>query len=306
MDGSQKPVGQFCMTNPRDHQPALPLPDGLTRDQILESLITLTTNGSAVGELENYAREDCERFIHTLDLIPADARKVLEIGGGPYFTSTLIRRHRPEIDLSLTNYFTVSGGTATDVIGMKGYDGEQETHRFTYHNCNVEKDPFPWADNSFDCVLFCEVIEHLLSDPMFALLEIHRVLKPGGSLVLTTPNVSRLENVARMIAGANIYDPYSGYGPYGRHNREYNRHELFYLLKHCGFECERFFTGDVHDNHALAYAPPEKLAGLLDGREYDLGQYHFTVSRKRGEPDTRRPSWLYRSLPEEQMAMISI
>ncbi len=36
--------------------------------------------------------------------------------------------------------------------------------------------------------------------------------------------VSRLENVCRMIAGVNIYDPYSGYRPYGRHNRENNKH----------------------------------------------------------------------------------
>ena len=48
--------------------------------------------------------------------------------------------------------------------------------------CNLD---FP--DNYFDKVLCSEVIEHVL-DVKKALNEIHRVLKPGGSFVLTTPN----------------------------------------------------------------------------------------------------------------------
>jgi hypothetical protein len=59
--------------------------------------------------------------------------------------------------------------------------------------------------------------------------------------------VSRLENVAKMIAGANIYDPYSGCRPYGRHNREYNKHELYLLLNYLGFTIDAMFTADVHE-----------------------------------------------------------
>jgi 2-polyprenyl-3-methyl-5-hydroxy-6-metoxy-1,4-benzoquinol methylase len=40
---------------------------------------------------------------------------------------------------------------------------------------------------SFDTVISCETIEHLL-DPVAALREFHRLLRPGGRLVLTTPN----------------------------------------------------------------------------------------------------------------------
>ncbi len=32
-----------------------------------------------------------------------------------------------------------------------------------------------------------EVLEHFTADPMFALAELNRVLKPGGFLLLTTP-----------------------------------------------------------------------------------------------------------------------
>jgi SAM-dependent methyltransferase len=40
---------------------------------------------------------------------------------------------------------------------------------------------------SFDTVISCETIEHLV-DPVGALREFHRLLRPGGRLVLTTPN----------------------------------------------------------------------------------------------------------------------
>jgi ubiquinone/menaquinone biosynthesis C-methylase UbiE len=47
-----------------------------------------------------------------------------------------------------------------------------------------------FPDNSFDRVLSFQVIEHLEDDRLF-LKEIHRVLKPGGQALLTTPNRSR-------------------------------------------------------------------------------------------------------------------
>ncbi|MBX2971044.1 MAG: class I SAM-dependent methyltransferase [Cyclobacteriaceae bacterium] len=43
------------------------------------------------------------------------------------------------------------------------------------------------ADSSYDCVLSFQVIEHIKSD-RFYLQEIHRVLKPGGVALITTPN----------------------------------------------------------------------------------------------------------------------
>lgn len=42
-------------------------------------------------------------------------------------------------------------------------------------------------DASIDTIVSCETIEHLL-DPQKALHEFHRILRPGGRLVLTTPN----------------------------------------------------------------------------------------------------------------------
>ena len=42
-------------------------------------------------------------------------------------------------------------------------------------------------DNTFDFVITFQVIEHIKNDKLFT-KEIHRVLKPGGKLIITTPN----------------------------------------------------------------------------------------------------------------------
>ena len=48
-------------------------------------------------------------------------------------------------------------------------------------------DPLPFADETFDLVWCTEVIEHVVN-PAFTLGELNRVLKPGGKLLLSTPN----------------------------------------------------------------------------------------------------------------------
>jgi len=160
---------------------------------------------------------------------------------------------------------------------------------------------FPFSEDSFDIVLSCEIIEHLLMDPVKFLREIRRVFKSNGQLILTTPNVSRLENVARMISGVNIYDPYSGYGPYGRHNREYNKHELYLLLNYMGFDIQYMFSADVHENNAWHYLDLTTFQNQLKFREADLGQYIFLRAIKSGFDQGRKPSWLYCSYPLDEL-----
>ncbi len=55
---------------------------------------------------------------------------------------------------------------------------------------DAERDPFPYPDGYFSTILCCELIEHLPNDPMHMMMEINRILKTGGHLVLTTPNIA--------------------------------------------------------------------------------------------------------------------
>ena len=65
----------------------------------------------------------------------------------------------------------------------------------------------PFNENTFDIIVSSEVIEHV-PDPYQAIEELFRVLKPGGTLVLTTPN--KLWYFAIWIANTFKLRPYQG------------------------------------------------------------------------------------------------
>jgi len=56
-------------------------------------------------------------------------------------------------------------------------------------------------DGSVDCVVSTEVLEHLYHHPAGYLAECWRILRPGGLLVLSTPNPCTILRAARLLAG---------------------------------------------------------------------------------------------------------
>jgi 2-polyprenyl-3-methyl-5-hydroxy-6-metoxy-1,4-benzoquinol methylase len=63
------------------------------------------------------------------------------------------------------------------------------------HDLNLQ---LPLDDASADAVLALEIMEHL-ENPKFFLREISRVLRPGGTLVLSTPNIVNLRSRFRFL-----------------------------------------------------------------------------------------------------------
>ena len=285
--------------------PDLPLPSGVSEKRLFDFLMSVLVENAPEIEMQNYCKDSFRRFVYTYGLCKPHTGKCLELGANPYFTTILLRQFT-SYDMVLANYF---GSQFAQHESQNVYFKDFTTHNVKrvnlyFDHFNIEIDEFPYGNSEFDVVLFCEIIEHLTQDPMHPLREIKRILKPGGILILTTPNISRLENVAKIIAGANIYDPYSGYGPYGRHNREYNKHELYLLLKYLGFTITEMFTADVHSNQSASYVDLSKLATLLQFRENDLGQYIFLKAINIGEPKTKRPDFLFRSYAPELLEKV--
>ena len=254
---------------------------------------TWSVNDEPAGHFDTYVDDSLWRFCHTWALIRDEKGRCLELGANPYFTTQLIDDYT-DLDLTLVNFFGSRGEAKETVSYFRPRASERTVRGRDSITFNVEEDEFPFADNSFDVVLFCEIIEHLLMDPLAALREIHRVLAPGGILVVTTPNVSRLDNVAAMVDGRNMYDPYSGMGPYGRHNREYTLHDLYRLLVFAGFEVERSFTADGHAPYPERRARYAEVMPLVQWRSPDLGQYLFVRARASDTGGDGRPSFLYR------------
>lgn len=277
--------------------PEVPTPDGLTLADVEASFRSWAVNGQPVGHLDGYVTDSYLRFLHTWGLVREETGRCLELGANPYFTTYLLDEHT-DLDLTLANYYGASGEVDEYVEYLPpGADARVHVDRHSWL-FNVEEETFPFEDDTFDVVLFCEMLEHLLMNPVATLKQIHRVLKPSGVLVLTTPNVARLDNVISLVNGDNMYDPYSGYGPYGRHNREYTRDELHRLLEFAGFEVERSFTADGHPSTATSRPHYAEVARLVAPRVPDLGHYLYVRARAVREPREGLPSFLFRSWPE--------
>jgi len=105
----------------------------------------------------------------------------LDIGSG---TGNLIRRIRQEFDVEsracdYTDEFMQLEGVEVDVVDLN-------------HGL------LPYPGCHFDLVTFTEVAEHL--ENYHAIVrEIHRVLKPGGVVVITTPNVLNMKSRMRFL-----------------------------------------------------------------------------------------------------------
>src|SRR3989344_4605768 len=88
---------------------------------------------------------------------------------------------------------------------------------------NLNTDILPYRNNSFDLVWCTETIEHV-ADPDFVLTEILRVLKPRGSLFITTPNISWFGNRFQVLLGKTLEDLHA------EHLHWYNPRTLHQLL----------------------------------------------------------------------------
>lgn len=116
--------------------------------------------------------------------------------------------------------------------------------------CNIETDKFPFKDNFFDLVVFTEVLEHLPQAPLHTLKEIYRVLAPRGHVIITTPNIARSINRAKLLIGKSVTYPMhqvldndgNGSNIYHRHNREYTTNEVADLTSRAGFHITKRST----------------------------------------------------------------
>ncbi|MBH5334671.1 methyltransferase domain-containing protein [Streptomyces pactum] len=111
----------------------------------------------------------------------------------------------------------------------------------------------PFASGSADAVVFGEVIEHLV-DPDAALDELRRVLRPGGHLLLSTPNLAAWYNRGLLLAGVQpVFSEVSLRGVHGRpgeqvvgHLRLCTARALRSLLTASGFEVVRTAGAPFH------------------------------------------------------------
>lgn len=193
---------------------------------------------------------------------------LLEIGSAPgHFTALLRLLGIPAVGVDL------APARMAALIDRFGLD---------VRRCDVEREPLPFADASLRLVVCSEVFEHLRIDPLFALSQINRVLAPGAYLLLTTPNLYAVQQIARFLAGRGIGDPLGEFtklrtlGHMG-HVREYSHREMCRFLTYAGFAVERVWFKHYYFGGGKRGLAKRVVFALAPAR---LRSYQVIVARK--------------------------
>jgi SAM-dependent methyltransferase len=144
-----------------------------------------------------------------------------------------------------------------------------------YCECDLGREPLPFADNSFDFATYTDVIEHHAFSPKRVLAEIHRVLVPGGRLILATPNHASVYNRIKLFFGGSVNDEFDYFfntsadaETYDGHHREFTRAEIRSALELTDFrvlEC-RVIDDDLESllNYRRRAGPAKSISDSRD------------------------------------------
>jgi SAM-dependent methyltransferase len=125
------------------------------------------------GRLDDQART-LEGLLHHDTQYPADSR-VLEAGCGTGAQTAILARRSPGAGITAVDIAGASLAEAGKRLKSLGIEG--------VHFVQADCAGLPYADSRFDHVFVCFMLEHL-ARPENVLLELKRVLKPGGSLTV--------------------------------------------------------------------------------------------------------------------------
>ena len=126
----------------------------------------------------------------------------------------------------------------------------------TFGAISEKKHCLPYAENQFDVILCWETMEHFNFNPVGFIRELYRILKPGGKIFITVPNMTELENRLKLLLGKSIctgIENYTCFHNYsaterflGFHWREYTLSEIVYLFRMQNFSIKS-------ENHLLTF-----------------------------------------------------
>lgn len=197
--------------------------------------LTLHPHGVSTSRYDDAAR--------LLETEPRTAR-LLELGcGSGQLTFALAERFDGLVGIDLSD---VRVTTAQRLVAERY---PQYRDKVTFSARDVSQ-PLPFPDKSFDVVLAIALIEHVV-DPFALMDEIARVCRPGGCVVLNTPNICYVKHAKDLLLGRlpmtgipnRKIDYWREHGWDGGHLHYFSRSSLDDLLRHVGFRAE-VWTGD--------------------------------------------------------------
>lgn len=192
---------------------------------------------------ENFNRPQYQAALSLIENGVVGPARVIEFGGGRGEFSRLLRQKNLEV------VFTDINPANVDHARQLGFEA-------FVCDANVPMDPS--LGGTFDGVVMLEVIEHITNAELL-LQEAHRLLKPGGFMVLSTPNPYFIWRRLSMLFGRPIEGE-------GYHYRFFTRQTLEQTLKDHKFKIVR------HNHHT------SKLGLAMIGRALGM-RFNFVFPK---------------------------
>ncbi len=195
-----------------------------------------------------------------------DPIRVLEIGCGMGVTLQHILHRFP--------HAKVYGIELSEKV--TGFGKLQETIR----QGNVEKMTLDYEENSFDYILFGDVLEHL-RDPHGVLRKLRPFLKEKGEILASIPNLMHISVLSELIRGNFTYQDE---GLLDRtHIHFFTKNEIERMFASCGFETMEYISIRVSERSPEETDTLQKLmeiSGAADEKEFRAFQYLVRAKKK--------------------------
>lgn len=169
-----------------------------------------TTLDAAMADYLRFHRPRFDYLLHVLSSRIKPGQRVLDIGW-----SQLTNRMFEELQITV------------DALGLDA-DGPIPSGRYYHFDLNDCQHPHLCRRDlpMYDAIVFAEVLEHLHTSPTLVLRFLTDLLKPGGFLIVQTPNAVALPRRIKMLLGRNPFELIRDDPTNPGHFREYTASEL--------------------------------------------------------------------------------
>jgi len=198
-----------------------PFENKVARELILETTYNRIWERKTKTETEKQHQKNCKCRACEASKLFEGGYSFLDVGCGSGFLATLLAKRYKE-------YYGV------DISPLALAKAAEKGVKVV--NVDINEEQLPFEDGYFDAVACLDVIEHVLN-PFFLLKEINRVLRPGGTLVISTPNMRYWYHIMSLVVFGRFPRTSSDIEAYdGGHIHYFTRKDLAYLLRAHGFK----------------------------------------------------------------------